>query len=146
MFNNRGAIHNRPRAKQLRDYSGLRFGKITPTDIDGLIEYKNKAYVILELKYGDTELPFGQRLALERLTDDLEQVGKPTLCIVATHDTHDCNKDIDAANTIVTKYRLKREWIPLSPDLEVTTRTIIELFLNNLSVDPDEFMYLCINS
>jgi len=48
----KGVIHAPQRATQLRDYSGLLFGNITPTDIDGLIEYKNIGYVIIELKYG----------------------------------------------------------------------------------------------
>ena len=41
--NNRGVIQNRDRKKQIIDFSGLKYGKITPTDIDGLIEYKDKA-------------------------------------------------------------------------------------------------------
>ena len=33
----RGKIRNRECAGQLKDFSGLRFGKITPTDIDGFV-------------------------------------------------------------------------------------------------------------
>ena len=106
----RGKIYNSERARQLRDFSGLRFGNITPTDIDGMIEYKNIGYIIIELKYDDNELPHGQQLALERLTDDLERAGKKTLCIVATHDTTNPEDYIDVANAIVTSCRYKRVW------------------------------------
>ena len=101
----RGVIKNRDRARQLRDYSGMLFGKITPTDIDGMIEYHNKGYVVIELKLADTPLDFGQRLALARLTDDINKAQKKTLCIIANHDIHDPSKDIDVAQTIVSEYR-----------------------------------------
>lgn len=57
-------IRNRFRAKQLIDFGGLQYEQITPTDIDGLIEYRNIAYIIYEFKYADAEMPFGQRLAI----------------------------------------------------------------------------------
>lgn len=91
----------------MRDYSGLRFRNITPTDIDGFVEYRNKAYIFLELKYGDAPLPPGQRLALERLCDDLQK-RKPTLLIVATH--HSAHEDIDAARATIAEFRYKGRW------------------------------------
>ena len=127
----RGEIYNPDRARQLRDFSGLVFGNITPTDIDGLIEYKNIGYVILELKYQDGDVPFGQKLALERLTDDLEKVGKQTLCIIAIHKTDDCNIAIDTANTIVAAYRYHGKWNLGNPEL--STGDLVTRFLNFIS-------------
>ena len=144
-MHNRGSINNRDRAKQLRDFSGLQFGSITPTDIDGLIEYQNKAYVFFELKYGEAEMPTGQRLAFERTTDDLENK-KPTLFLIATHNVSDCNKDIDTANASVTEYRLKGEWVTFSPEFRITTKKIIELFLENLEIGSTGLLYLCIKA
>lgn len=119
----RGEILNRDRARQLRDYTGLRFGNITPTDIDGLIEYHGEAYVIIELKYNDADIPFGQMLALERLTDDLI---KPTICIIATHNT-DVEQDIDVASCTVVKYRFKKAW--REPKAKRTVKQLINKFL-----------------
>lgn len=102
----RGAIRNREYGTQVRDYSGLRFGNITPTDIDGLIEYKNQAYVILELKFKGCPLPYGQRLALERLCDDL-QCTKPTLLIIAEHTS---TGDIDVTATVAIETRWEGRW------------------------------------
>lgn len=103
----RGEIVSRNRARQIRDFSGLLFGKITPTDIDGLIEYHGKAYIIIELKLGNAGLPDGQRLALERLADDLTRASKPTLFIVAMHNVINPDDDIDVARAIVAEYRFK---------------------------------------
>lgn len=103
----RGLIRNRHRGTQCRDFSGLRFGNITPTDIDGLIEYRDKAYILIEVKYKDAELLYGQQLALERLCDDLQEQ-KPTLLIVASHE--DDEDDIDVAKSIVRRCRFKGKW------------------------------------
>lgn len=120
----RGAIRNRQFANRVRDFSGLRFGKITPTDIDGLIEYRGQGYVFIETKYKDAPLPSGQRLALERLCDDLQQV-KPTLVIVASHET---DSDIDVAKTVVTEYRFKGAW----RRRKATTGELVTAFLGHL--------------
>ena len=101
-----GVIRNREYATRVRDFSGLRFGAITPTDLDGLIEYKDRGYVLIEVKYGETRLPDGQRLALERLCDDLQRV-KPTLLVIASH--HSVG-DIDVAQCVVTEYRYNGRW------------------------------------
>ena len=107
MDNVRGVIRNREFATQIRDFHGLRIGNITPTDVDAMIEYHGQCYVFIELKYGDAELPYGQKIAFERLCDDLQKV-KPTLFIVASHDG---KGDIDVANSTVRKYRYEGKWI-----------------------------------
>jgi len=122
----RGVIRNRGFACQIKDFSGLRFGTITPTDIDGMIEYQNRAYVYIELKHQRAELPPGQKLAFQRQCDDMQKV-KPTLFIIASHDT---DGDIDVANTEVVEYRYHKRW--KTPDKTTTTRQIIEHFLYNV--------------
>lgn len=126
---NRGIINHKARARQLRDFSGLRYGNITPTDIDGLIEYHNKAFVIIELKYGDAEIKDGQRIALEVICDDL-QSKKPAIVIIARHYQHDTEKDIDTANAIVEKYRSRRVWY--TPQKQMTVKNIIDSFLKGI--------------
>ncbi len=148
MQNNRGKIINRERARQQIDFSGLRFGNITPTDIDyppiaGAIEYKNKAYIFMEFKYENAKMAFGQRLFHERHTDDLEY-RKPTITIIASHNTHDCNENIDAANASVREYRYKRKWTLISARLKITVRKMIELFLGNLGIGSEDFRCLCV--
>lgn len=120
----RGVIRNREQATQVRDFSGLIFGTITPTDIDGLIEYHNLCYIFIETKFGKSELPDGQRLAFKRLCDDLHKI-KPTLFIVASHNS---DGDIDVANTIVVEYRWKKEW--KIPSNQKSVRELINSFIN----------------
>ncbi len=124
----RGIINHRDRARQINDFSGLLFGSITPTNIDGLIEYQNKGYIIIETKYKDAPLPYGQRLALERLTDDLNKAHKPTVCIVCVHREEQTDVDVDVAEAIVSEYRWKRRWN--IPRKIYTVREFIELFID----------------
>ncbi len=120
----RGIIRNRQYGTQVRDFSGLRFENITPTDLDGLIEYKDRGYVLIETKYRNGELPDGQRQALERLCDDLQRI-KPTLLIIASHET---DGDINVAETSVAEYRFKRKWRVRKG----TTKQLITAFLRRL--------------
>lgn len=125
MDNMRGVIRNREYASQIRDFSGMRFGSITPTDIDGFIEYRNRGFVIIESKYGQSKLAGGQRLAFERLADTLNSV-KPTLLVVGSH-MEGLNEDIAIDKSIVTEYRSKGRW--LIPNTNLTVYDIVKSFL-----------------
>lgn len=129
-MSDRGEIHNPDRAKQLRDFSTLRYGNITPTDVDGLIEYHNKGYILLELKYLDAPFTYGQKLAYERLTDDLERAGKTTICIIAIHNVADPGISIQVADTAVSEYRWKGEW--KEPKYQTTTGQLMNRFISFL--------------
>lgn len=122
----RGAIQDREKAKQLRDFTGLRFGNITPTDIDAFVEYKNLCYVVIEAKTGSKTMPYGQKLALERLCDDLQKA-KPTLLILGSHNTPE-NEDVNYASLRVEKYRYKGKW----KSSKKTTKELIESFLKQV--------------
>ena len=127
----RGVINNKDRARQLRDFSGLRYGNITPTDIDGLIEYKDIAYVIFETKFGSAEVPRGQMIALERLCDDLQNY-KHTIVIISSHN-HPVTEEIDLANSIVTQYRWRKKWVDMR-DNPYTVKMLVDWFLNSDNV------------
>jgi len=96
----RGKIRFPERKQQINDFSNIIYGKITPTDIDGLIEYKNKAYIFFEIKYNNTPICFGQKLALERLVKDLS-IKKDTIAIIADHYVSDTNSSVKVEECIV---------------------------------------------
>lgn len=90
----RGVIQHAERARQLNDFSGLIHGSITPTDIDGLVEYQDKAYVLHEVKYLDKRLPYGQRRAIEIMMDDFTKAGKKALAMVIEHSVTDTSQSV----------------------------------------------------
>jgi Holliday junction resolvase-like predicted endonuclease len=122
----RGVIRNVERKQQINDFSKLIIGKITPTDIDGVIEYKNKAYVFIEVKYNEAELPDGQRIALERMSKDLDKSGKQTMILVAQHSVADTSVSVDVAKCQVRKYYYKSNWRP--PKNPITVIEAINIF------------------
>ena len=119
-----GIFRNREYAKQLKSFSGLRFGKITPTDIDGFLDFGNNVYVFIETKHGDAPLPYGQKLALERLCDTCTNAGKASVVLVGHHET---DGDIDVATLPVSLLRMKGKW--RKPNKNMTIREAIESFL-----------------
>ena len=122
----RGRIQNRGRALQVNDFSNLRFENgITPTDLDGAVEWGNELFIFFELKHEGKELDYGQRLFFERMTDTLAQAGKVTSTMIADHYTAP-HEDIDAAAAIVREYRGKGEW--RKPESTTTVRQGFEKF------------------
>ena len=126
----RGKIKHTKRAQQINDFSGLNMGyNITPTDIDGLIEYRNQKYVFFEVKYQQAELPYGQRLALERLVVDTAKSGKKSIAIVCEHDVKYTDEDVDVAIAKVREvysYRT-RKWT--MPAKYTTVKQLIQMFI-----------------
>lgn len=130
---NRGIIQNRKRARQIIDFSGVRYGNITPTDIDGYIEYHDKAIILVEMKLNNAEVPYGQYLALKRLIDNSAQAGKDAVLFICEHNIDDCEKDIDASNAIVrTIYYSKQEYSGNSE----TLRYWIDRFIKKVERTP----------
>jgi hypothetical protein len=133
----RGAVRNREAAEQGRDFTGLRFGTISPTDIDGFIDFGNQCFVLIETKHVGADLPKGQRLALERLVDACEDAGKRSLLIIAGHETP-FDEQIDVARCLVREYRTRKQ--PRSgPVPRCTVRKLIDLFLAHEEL-PTEYL------
>lgn len=100
----------RDRAKQLIDYDSLSFGKMHPTDIDGIIEYRDRAYLIFEYKLKGKALDKGQELCLERMTNDFRKAGKIAAAIVCDHYVEDTDQDVVAGDAIIRKVYVNGVW------------------------------------
>jgi len=121
----RGKINYPDRARQINDFSNMVYdGGITPTDIDGLIEYDDKCFIFFELKLDDAPLPGGQKKALVRLIDDLS---KPSILIVAWHNVEDPSIDIDVSLAVVSCYYYCGKWYTRKHT--ITLRGLVDIFL-----------------
>jgi len=122
-------INNPRRAKQLIDFAGLNIdGYIYPTDIDGLIEYRNSEYIIFEIKHGKAEVPYGQKLAIQRMVDDFTAVGKTAMALICEHDVHDPEESVIAAKCAVREIYYGREGVWRKPDMELSVREAVRKF------------------
>jgi hypothetical protein len=120
----RGKIRNREYASQIRDFSGLRYGKITPTDIDAFLDFSNKLFVFIETKHAGSPLPYGQRLALERICTACNKGGIYSVILFAEHLTQ---QDIDVAVLPVVQYFDGNKWHP--PKKQITVKQAIDSLL-----------------
>ena len=111
------------------DFKGLEVdGYIYPTDIDGLIEYKDSEYILFEVKYGSAEVPLGQKLAIQRMIDDFTKVGKQAVAFVCEHTVRDADKPVVAVWCKVREiyYGKEKQW--RAPDNEITVREAVDSF------------------
>ena len=130
----RGAIRNRQLAMQIRDFTGLRFGKITPTDIDGFLEFGDRLFVLIEGKRDGSPLAYGQMLAIARLADACHAPPRRyATTIIVDHPTTD--DDIVYADAVVRLYRWDGKWV-YPKQTGITLRKAIDELLNIIHKPP----------
>ena len=122
-------IRNPARASQVLDFTGILPPPYAPTDIDGLVEWKNKAYVIIECKYKDKDMSLGQKIAIERMTKDFNKAGKRVVAIVVEHNVDDIQESVRVGNQLVREvyYDSQGRW--RKPSHEMTAREAINDFI-----------------
>lgn len=122
-------IHNQGKMRQLIDFKNLDVDEhIYPTDIDGLIEYKDAEYIIFEIKYRGSVVPHGQKLALQRMVDDFKSAGKRAIVLICEHTVKDATVPVVAARCKVREIYSSdnRKWT--KPDGEMRVREAINVF------------------
>lgn len=125
MLHSRGVIQSE-RIKQVLNFEGMKFGNITPTDMDMVIEYHDKAVVLCEYKLLGCGMPYGQRICLERIARDIEKAGKESVVLLCIHNVKDVYKDIPAKDAFVRAVYYHGKW---HKGDEATALQYIERFL-----------------
>ena len=122
-------IKNPYYARQLVDFQGLGLdGGIYPTDLDALIEYHDTEYILLEVKFEKAKVPYGQRLAIQRMIDDFTKAGKRAIALVAEHYDPDPRKPVIAANCRVRELYYGEECQWRAPTHDLTVRQAVDCF------------------
>lgn len=116
---NRGRIQSPAYRQKIVDYSGVRIGKITPSDIDGIVDVHAKGFIVTELKFvqdmdDSVELGTGQKRLAEAMIDGWERGGLKAYYLVCKHHegSHD---EIDAAGAIVEHVYCQGKWHTIPP-------------------------------
>ena len=122
----RGIIRDPEKYLRIKDMSGLRWGDITPGDLDCFVEFGGTLFVFMEIKYGHSNMKTGQRLGYERLCDALESAGRTSAVLVAVDRLG--IDPIDVASLPVERYRFHKEW--KEPQEQMTVLEVI----NNLKM------------
>lgn len=124
----RGIIQNRERKKQIIDFRNIKYKKITPTDIDVIIDFGGRAFVVVELKHGDAPIPDGQRICLENMVRGWANGGVKAIAIIGNHFIDNCNEDVLLDECKVNKIYLSDEkrWRP--PTKAMTIKDIVDAY------------------
>jgi hypothetical protein len=73
-----------------------RHRKITPTDIDGFIDYNGNAFVYMDAKLLGAPIQIGQKMALEHVVDSHCMAGNYSIALIFEHECYDTDEIIDA--------------------------------------------------
>lgn len=117
-MSDRGKIKYLDRYKQLISYEGLeRHRKITPTDIDGFIDYNGNAFFYIEGKeesrYKRGGLDTGQKRAIQNLIKSNTMAGHAAAAVIFTH-TCSVNEIINAKDMKIVEAYFDRKWHKLN--------------------------------
>lgn len=137
MLSQRGEIRYLERLRQVLSFTGMeRHRRITPTDIDGFIDYNGRSFVFLEGKEVGRELGYGQRLMLENLVTRSDAGGCSSIAILFSHDTGSGDVII-MKDCHVTKTFRERDgkylWLP--PTRQITVLETIEMWEGHLTLN-----------
>lgn len=123
-------IHNRDYASQLKIFAGLKWGAISPTDIDGFLDFGDRLFVFVEVKHGEGMPPKGQRIALERVCDACVAPNRFSVVLIASHTS---SEDIIVKDLQVSRYRWNYRWI--EPNTSLTVEQAVNRFRELAGVD-----------
>jgi hypothetical protein len=121
----RGKLRNPEFRYQEIDYSGLRIGKCTPSDIDFMMEFNNKLFIAGELKYGTAQMQYGQETLLTRMADG----HKIPFFILLVHHTTPATEAIDAGNCKVSMYYSNQTHKWITPNNQTVKELINDLYV-----------------
>ena len=123
-------LKNREQFDQIVSFDSMTFGKLSPTDFDGFLEFNDKVFIIIETKYQDAQMPLGQRLALERICDAIYESGRISTVMVTSHNTPK-DENIDLGNTTLTKIRWQKKWVVIKSGekLNFAIKKLIEKYI-----------------
>ena len=119
-------FRNMDRARALMCYDGMNFQGMMPTDLDMVIEIGNSTLIVGELKYGNAEVPIGQRLVIERICTNWAKEGRHALGIIAHHQE---KGDVLVKDAKVTMYwdTERSKWV--KPERDYTVKSIIDAYI-----------------
>lgn len=128
-----GEIRDAEKARQLMLFKSLRWGKISPTNIDMLLEFNDRLFVLCEAKFGAAPLPLGQRLGLERTCAAIQASSDRVAVVFQV--THDRSDDVDLGLCTVVRYYSGKERIWKTLPRVTTLKEAIDALIEKLDLN-----------
>ena len=97
-------FYNAERAKQLISFDDMCYNGASFSDIDFCLEYRNKIWVIGDVKTEGKDVPKGQRYFLERFVNMARDGGRNAIAIIADHHVFDTKETVRLKDCKVREY------------------------------------------
>lgn len=110
-------IVNEDEAGRLIDFQGMEFRNyndqtVGATNVDASIEINDELYIFFETKYEGKEVPYGQRLYMERITDRLAKTGVIAVAAVVENVVDPVSGHIMLAQCKLREYKFGgKNWV-----------------------------------
>ena len=102
-------VRNRKSLGQVVLFEGLQRKGVSPSDIDAVLEIRDKYLVLFEVKKEGFDIPKGQRILLETLANVWEETGRISVVVKAIHRIKN-NADILLKDCEVEEIYYKGSW------------------------------------
>lgn len=104
----------------------LSSGNIHPTDIDAVLEFNNDVLILFEVKKVGNDLPYGQRLLLERLVDSWG--GRYAVALFCHHTVFNPENPILLNECMIKEVYQGNKWKEHNEIVESAVKRIAEIF------------------
>ena len=121
------------RLEQTVSFKGMNYGTSTPTDIDAVIELKDRLLVLIELKHQTGVFPDGQRWTLERIVNNSTTKDRHAYCILARHYQEDVSQPVICKDAIVDKIYQNKKWV--KPTREITVGEAVDIMIKKANIN-----------
>ena len=118
------------------DFSGMRFGKAQPSDVDMFFIGKHNTLVVGEIKNERGELKYGQRRLLEKLVDFWRF---DAIALFIQHDKYVQYGDevVDVSSCPVVEYYYHKQWH--TPRTYLTAYDVVKKYAYHDTADYSRF-------
>ena len=102
-------IRNSKEVRKTIDFTGVQNGLMHPSDIDAVLEFDNDILILMEVKKQGIEIPVGQKLLLERLSQSWHTPRSVVLKVEYLNIFKD-DEDIPLDQCYVTEFYFNNIW------------------------------------
>lgn len=124
-------IKSRDGLRQVILFEGLENGRLSLSDIDAVMELRDKFLILFEVKKEGIDIPKGQRGMLEAIVDAWYETGRIGMIVKAEHNQN--GEFIFLRKCVVVDIYYKGSWRPQSE--KITVREFLENFYSKNKIE-----------
>jgi hypothetical protein len=102
-------IRNSKEVRKTIDFTGVQNGLMHPSDIDAVLEFDNDILILMEVKKQGIEIPVGQKLLLERISQSWHTPRSVVLKVEYLNIFKD-DEDVPLDQCYVTEFYFNNKW------------------------------------